>query len=149
MSDPFSRPAPTPQHTETKVQAKRKSDPSKDTDAKGASELPKVKTTLFDSIASYIRGFVNDSSKRPPLVEENGGYSIAFPLPGYGMRDLSVEAAQNEITVDTAASTKKELAPVHLSYPLEQTVEPGSLKYSIKDGILTIRIKKHSAAKAH
>lgn len=88
------------------------------------------------------------SDVREPLVdviydEGNDEVKVIAEMPGVERDRVSVEAAEDEVSIRAEGTDRKYEANV----PLEVRVDPGSAKASYKNGVLEVRLKAKGKAR--
>lgn len=105
----------------------------------GRLNVPHPYTTLFPHIPSLIK-------ERQPLIdifEEKDYITVLAELPGADEKDVNIKTDENTITIAAENATKKYLKTVRLP----MCIKKGTTKFTYRNNILQVRLKKLRTAK--
>lgn len=127
---------------------------------------PEKSLRLFDDFDRFFDSFFTDVpvwDARVPSVdikEEDDKYLVEAELPGVNEKDIDVKVEGNLLTISTKKETEKEekrkgfllkersSAAFSRSFVLPNDADADKIKGSYKNGVLSLEIEKHPAAKA-
>ena len=110
--------------------------------------------SLFDWPASFM--------PRVPSIDltDNGNeYQLIAELPGYEIKDISLELRDGSLLISASRETEKEekkdrvlmrerqSGQIERLVPLPQSIDADGIKASLKDGVLTITLPKKAETK--
>jgi HSP20 family protein len=132
------------------------------------SDLPQPMNSLRREMDSLFDRFFNGQdetsmlgsfSPRVNVAESDEAYDVTVELPGLSSKDFSVEVKENQLWIsgekkEETEARGKTYHRVERRYgafreviPFAQSVDADRINAEYKNGVLTVRVAKHEAAK--
>lgn len=100
---------------------------------------------IWDALDEFFYSFPEPITRLPHFTEEvkDDVCVLSIDLPGVKQADLKVTQEENVVRVKGMRGKKE----FDYQYRIPRVLDPGSLKASLSDGVLTLRMEKLAGSK--